>query len=69
MLKVKALELLGGSPATAAKLIGITVQAVDKWPEHLPRRIADRVVAAVARQHLPANLLGDDAVAAQQTRA
>lgn len=59
MHKAKAIELLGGSTASAAKAIGVTYQAVDKWPEELPPRIADRVLAAVARQHLPAKLLGE----------
>ncbi len=57
MLKAKAIELLGGSVATAAEAIGVTYQAVDKWPEELPPRIADRVLAALARQHLSPKLL------------
>jgi molybdenum-dependent DNA-binding transcriptional regulator ModE len=52
MHKPKAIELLGGTIASAAKAIGISYQAVDKWPEQLPPRIADRVLAAVARQRL-----------------
>jgi hypothetical protein len=50
MLKSEAIELLGGSIPAAAKAIGITYQAVDKWPEVLSARIADRVLAALARQ-------------------
>jgi len=57
MLKVQAIELLGGSITAAAKRIGISYQAVDKWPDELPPRIADRVLAALAREHLPAKLL------------
>lgn len=53
MLKVKAIELLGGSIASAAREIGVTYQAVDKWPDELPPRIADRVLAAIARKELP----------------
>lgn len=49
MLKTQAIELLGGSVASAAKAIGITYQAVNKWPDVLPRRIEDRVVAAKGR--------------------
>ena len=50
MLKSEAIELLGGSIPAAAKAIGITYQAVDKWPDVLSARIADRVLAAMARQ-------------------
>jgi len=52
MHKAKAIELLGGTTASAAKEIGISYQAVDKWPDELPARIADRVLAAVARKRL-----------------
>ncbi len=52
MDKTKAIELLGGSVAAAAAKLGVSYQAVDKWPDVLPPRIADRVVAAVARDHL-----------------
>jgi hypothetical protein len=58
VLKQKAIELLGGTVATAAKEIGVTHQAIAKWPDELPPRIADRVLAAVARKHLPRVLLG-----------
>lgn len=50
MLKAKAIELLGGTPAAAASAIGITSQAVSDWPDELPQRIADRVLAALWRQ-------------------
>jgi molybdenum-dependent DNA-binding transcriptional regulator ModE len=69
MLKTKAIELLGGSVASAAKEIGVSYQAVEKWPDELPSRIADRVVAAVARKHLDLSALGlpaSSAVAADQ---
>ena len=49
MLKTEAIELLGGTIASAADAIGVTYQAVDKWPEDLPPRIADRVQAALWR--------------------
>ncbi|WP_418145524.1 hypothetical protein ABL850_15735 [Variovorax paradoxus] len=58
MLKLKAIELLGGSTAAAAAAIGVSYQAVDKWPDDLPPRIEDRVLAALARKHLPAELRG-----------
>lgn len=61
MQKSKALELLGGSTAAAAKAIGVSYQAVEKWPDPLPDRIADRVIAAIARKHLPPELLGEAA--------
>lgn len=50
MLKTEAIELLGGSVAAAAEAVGVTYQAVDKWPAVLPRRIADRVQAALWRK-------------------
>jgi hypothetical protein len=57
MLKTKAIDLLGGIPA-AANAIGITAQAIGQWPDVLPPRIADRVQAALARKHLPPELIG-----------
>lgn len=52
MLKLDAIRLLGGSIPAAAEAIGVTYQAVDKWPDELPPRIADRVQAALWRiQH------------------
>ena len=59
MDKAKAIELLGGK-ASAAEAIGISYQAEDKWPDPLPSRISDRVLAALARKHLPAELLGTE---------
>lgn len=59
MLKAKAIELLGGTTASAAKEIGVSYQAIDKWPDELPPRLADRVLAAVARRHLPPELRGE----------
>jgi len=57
MDKDLATKLLGGSPSAAAEAIGITPQAYGQWPETLPRRLEDRVVAALARKHLPPGLL------------
>ena len=53
MQKQKAIELLGGSVESAAALLEVTRQAVDKWPEVLPLRISDRVRGAWARKHVP----------------
>lgn len=49
MLKHQAIELLGGTVTQAAVAIGINPQAVSQWPEELPRRLADRVLAACVR--------------------
>jgi len=59
MHKSKAIELLGGTTASAAAAIGISYQAVDKWPELLPQRLVDRVIAALVKQkrHVPKELL------------
>ena len=61
MQKSKAIELLGGTVAAAAKEIGVSYQAIDKWPETLPARIEDRVLAVLARKHLPAGVIGGEA--------
>ena len=49
MLKSEALELLGGTPAAAAREVGVSTQAVSQWPDQLPPRIVDRVQAALWR--------------------
>lgn len=67
MRKEKAIELLGGTIASASREIGISYQAVDKWPDELPPRIADRVLAAVARKRLGPEL--DDAIGAKKAKA
>ena len=59
MLKSRAIELLGGSVTSAAEAIGITPSAITQWPDDLPERISDRVLAALARKHLPPELIGD----------
>ncbi len=56
MKKEKAIELLGGTVAKAAEAIGITYQAVDKWPPVLSKKIEDRVYAALARRVMPGML-------------
>lgn len=61
MNKSKAIELLGGTASSAAEAVGVTASAVSQWPDELPPRIADRVLAALARKHLPPELLGEPA--------
>ena len=56
MDKAKAIEMLGGTVTAAAEAIGISSSAVTQWPEELPDRIADRVIA---RMHLPPEVLGE----------
>lgn len=51
MKKTDAIQKLGGTKAAAAKAVGISYQAVDKWPEELPTRIRQRVQAAFVREH------------------
>lgn len=49
MDKTEAIRRLGGTPAEAARRVGISTSAVSQWPDPLPQRIADRVIAAIAR--------------------
>jgi S1-C subfamily serine protease len=49
MQKKHAIDLLGGTVAKAADAIGINSQAISQWPEDLPPRLADRVIAACLR--------------------
>lgn len=49
MTKQEAIRQLGGTVSAVAAAVGVTYQAVDKWPEELPQRIADRVQAALWR--------------------
>lgn len=49
MFKDEAINLLGGSAVRAAELMGVTYQAVNKWPPVLPQRIADRVLGVCVR--------------------
>lgn len=58
MRKSKAIELLGGSVTTAAAAVGVSPSAVSQWPDELPERISDRVLAVMARKHLPPELIG-----------
>lgn len=53
MEKSYAIELLGGTLSAVAAAVGISEAAVWKWPETLPPRITDRVVAALVRLGKP----------------
>jgi hypothetical protein len=57
MLKVRAIHLLGGTVTSCAEAVGVTSSAVTQWPDWLPGRIADRVLAALARKYLPVDLV------------
>lgn len=57
MLKSKAIEALGGTVQAAADAVGISYEAVYKWPDELPDRIADRVLAVLARRSLDPSML------------
>lgn len=60
MKKATAIRLLGGTVTAAAAAVGVTPSAVTQWPDDLPGRIEDRVLAALARKHLPPGLIGAD---------
>jgi hypothetical protein len=60
MKKAHAIKLLGGTPGAVAAAIGVSSSAVSQWPDDLPARISDRVLAALARKHLPSELIGTD---------
>jgi hypothetical protein len=57
MLKSHAISLLGGTPTAVAQAVRVSTSAVAQWPDQLSDRIADRVLAALARKHLPAEML------------
>ena len=58
MKKSLALELLGGTAASAARECRISPSAVSQWAEDLTKDQTDRVQAALWRKHSIAN--GDD---------
>ena len=58
MRKTDALRLIGGSVSEVAALVGVSASAVSQWPDELPRRLEDRVLAVLARRHLPAEVIG-----------
>ena len=51
MDKKQAIAYFGGVRATA-RAVGITSVAVSRWPDVLSPRIADRIIAALARRGL-----------------
>lgn len=63
MFKTEAIELLGGSAAIAADMMGVTYQAVNKWPHVLPLRISDRVLGVCVRKgrEIPARFVDQEA--------
>lgn len=69
MEKKRAIELLGGTVSSAAEAIGITTSAVSQWPDELPDRVADRVLAALVRRHMPPELIGESASAPKEEAA
>jgi len=52
MNKALALDLIGGTPKLAAKAIGVSRSAIAQWPDALPPKLSDRVLAAWARAHV-----------------
>lgn len=58
MLKSEALQKLGGTVASAAEACRISSQAVSQWPDVLSKDQEDRVLAALARKHLPPDVIG-----------
>lgn len=68
MKKSRALELLGGTVATAAEAIGISSAAISQWPDDLPDRLVDRVQAALARKHLAPDLIGAEPIPQPEAR-
>jgi len=52
MKKDEAIRLLGGSVIKTANAVGVTSQAVTQWPDDLPARLSDRVLAALSRRYV-----------------
>ena len=50
MRKDEAIAVLGGTISAAADAIGVSYQAIVKWPDELPPRLRDRVQAALWRR-------------------
>lgn len=63
--KTDAIAVLGGSKRDAASALGVSYQAIDKWPETLSNKVADRVLAAWARRNVK-NLPGPFRTAKQK---
>ena len=49
MKKSTVIALMGGSVSDLARAIDTTPSAIYQWPEVLPRRLVDRVIAAFVR--------------------
>ncbi len=66
MLKTDALELWNGRQTDMAAAVGVTKQAISLWPDELPPRIADRVIAAAVRggKSIPPHFLKREQAAA-----
>jgi hypothetical protein len=67
MFKDEAIDLLGGSAVRAAELMGVTYQAVNKWPPVLPQRIADRVLGVCVRHGIAVPVQYLNLAASKQT--
>lgn len=52
MTKTEALDLFDGKTVKCAEAVGVTYQAISQWPEELPQRLSDRVIAAAYRKGL-----------------
>lgn len=50
MDKQEAIRLLGGTPAAAAREVGVSTQAITGWPDPLTEKLTDRVQAALWRK-------------------
>lgn len=48
MNRTEAEKLFGGKPELAAA-VGVSLPSIYDWPEKLPDRLADRVIAALIR--------------------
>ena len=66
MLKTEAISLFGGTITALADAVRVTYQAIDKWPDELPERLVDRVIAACVRSGItvPAEALRTDSARA-----
>lgn len=60
MTRDEAITLLGGNVAKAAELMNTSPQTIYAWPREgeISRTASDSVQAAIARQHLPPEMLG-----------
>lgn len=52
MRKQRAIEILGGTPQSAAMSVGIVRAAVHNWPDPLNPVTRDRIIAALVRRHV-----------------